>query len=143
MNMPNEELDLDSEPWVVSRRRTIDEQTMMDIMLFVEFQARRTEMLERAGFTDDFCSSDQMFDYVLDALGAPANGEQLIQNGAIRYFSREWFYELFYSDYILEKGENDLSVAEVLKQIVQELASNLSAHCHTEHRGFPVQRIER
>jgi len=47
---------------------------MIDIMLFVEFQARRTEMLERAGFTDDFCSSDKMFDYVLDALGAPANG---------------------------------------------------------------------
>lgn len=55
MDMPKAELDLDSEPWVVSRRRTIDKQTMIDIMLFVEFQARRTEMLERAGFTDDFC----------------------------------------------------------------------------------------
>jgi hypothetical protein len=143
MDMPKAELDLDSEPWVVSRRRTIDKQTMIDIMLFVEFQARRTEMLERAGFTDDFCSSDKMFDYVLDAIGAPANGEQLIQNGVTRYFSREWFYQLFYSDYILQKGENGLSVAEVLKQIVQELASDLSAHCHAEHRGFPVQRIVR
>jgi len=78
-----------------------------------------------------------------EILTGSANGEQLIQNGVTRYFSREWFYQLFYSDYILQKGENGLSVAEVLKQIVQELASDLSAHCHAEHRGFPVQRIVR
>lgn len=137
------ELDLTVEPWVVSRSRKIDERTMMDLMLFVEFEAKRVERLEQAGFTDDLCAADTMFDYVLDALGVPANGEQITQESITKFFSREWFYELFFSEYILEKTENGLSVADVLKQIVKEVASNLPSHCNDEHRGFPVQRIAR
>lgn len=112
--------------WAVSRERLMDESTMSDILCFIEHQAAREVLLEKAGFSDNENVTEVLYDYVLDALGVPPDDHPDRTNGLV--FSREWFYELFYSDYVLEKDENELTVEKVLATIKRECVDNLAVH---------------
>lgn len=125
--------------WAVSRPRTIDDQTLLDILGLLEYSARRDERRENAGYVDP--EEDQpndepielMFVYVLDAIGVPAEGAE--GDGAIvgehprftrvKRFKREWFEELFYETYILDKR---LTLPELLERFKAEVATNLARH---------------
>jgi len=113
--------------WPVSRPRSIDEATMAGLLQYLEYQCARAAKLEDAGFSDNESVSDVLYDFVLDALGVPAN-ESVHTTDPERVFSREWFYELFFHDYILEKEESGLTIEVVISTAKREAKSNLEVH---------------
>lgn len=78
--------------------RSIDRQTMIDLLSLIAYQSRRTFQLEQLGIEDKGDPNDVLLDYVLDALGAPPNE---FKNFG-REFDRNELYDLFYTDYILK-----------------------------------------
>jgi hypothetical protein len=76
-------------------KRSVDRETLLDLMGIVIYEADRSAKLEDAGFSDNASSVDCLFDYVLDALGVPPESES---------FSRQPFEELFYTDFWLDKA---------------------------------------
>jgi hypothetical protein len=125
--------------WAVSRTRSIDDATIVDILGVLEFAADRDRRLEESGQVQDWGSvnddpTELMYVYVLDALGVPPEGEKRKATGEhprfsrTLAFSRHWFEELFYSHYLLEKNERKLTLTAVVKHIRAEVASNLDRH---------------
>ena len=124
--------------WAVSRsRRTIDDQSILDMLGLLEYAAQRDRRLEDAGmdFSDgpDDDPTELIFTYVLDALGLPAEGalEATLRTGQHprfsrqRRFTREWFEERFYEGYLLD---HDTTLPELLEEFKTEIASNLERH---------------
>lgn len=75
--------------------RSIDRETLLDLMGIVIYEADRAAKLEDAGYADEASSVDCLFDYVLDAIGVPPETES---------FSRDPFENLFYTDFWLDKA---------------------------------------
>ena len=88
--------------------RTIDRNSLLDLLGIVIYEADRSAALEDAGFADNASAVDCLFDYVLDALRVPAESGE---------FSRSQFEHVFYTDYWLEKKHK--SLAEVLVALEQ------------------------
>ena len=86
--------------------RQIDRETLIDLLGIVEYEGRRWEKLEDAGFQDQASSVECLFDYVLDSLRIPPESQD---------FSREPFEKLFYNDYLLE--HHFLSIADVISAL--------------------------
>lgn len=129
----------DGRSWAVSRTRIIDEQTILDLLGLLEYDAERDVRLEESGAdrVGDTPSDDPIeciYYYILDALGVPPEGTPKAAVGEhprfsrMLRFSREWFCELFYSDYLLEKQERGLTLPLILEKIKAEIASNLDGH---------------
>jgi len=125
--------------WAVSRSRSIDDATIVDILGVLEFAAARAQRFEEAGEQVDSGSPNDnpielLFVYVLDALGVPPAGAERKGTGEhprfsrTLKFSREWFEELFYSDYLLEQQERKLTLHTLIERIHSEVASNLDRH---------------
>ena len=85
---------LANELFARSIERSIDRETLIDLLGIVTYEANRSTALEDAGFSDETPSVECLFDYVLDALGVPSETQS---------FSRSPFEEIFYNDYWLEK----------------------------------------
>jgi hypothetical protein len=106
---------LKGESFARNIERTIDRESLLDLLGIVVYEADRSTALEEAGFSDDAPAVDCLFDFVLDALGIPAEAES---------FSRKPFEHLFYNDYWLEKCYGSLSEAlyalEALRDEVAE-----------------------
>lgn len=118
--------------WAINHQTEIDEATITDILSFIEHEANREALLEDAGITGNQPVTEVIFDLVLDVLGIPAHEDPRASSGHKRGFSREWFYEFFYSDYLLEKQENNLTIQKVVQTMKRECADNLSVH-YTVH----------
>lgn len=84
---------LQGQPFARSVQRRIDEATLADLLAIVEYESECLAKLEDASLLDHGSSFECLLDYVLDALNIPA---------ASPSFSREPFYELIYSDYLIE-----------------------------------------
>lgn len=110
-------------------KRSVDRETLLDLMGIVIYEADRSAKLEDAGFSDDASSVDCLFDYVLDALGVPPESES---------FSREPFEDLFYTDFWLDKAYDSaadaLNALEALREDMLSRAENANA----SRQGFRV-----
>lgn len=102
-----------------SRLRTIDRDSLIDLLGIVIYEGNRIALLEDAGFADQASSVECLFDYVLDALGIPP---------ASQNFSREPFESLFYADHCLENQFASLDdVLTALEALRDETTSRLAA----------------
>lgn len=110
-------------------KRSMDRETLLDLMGIIIYEADRSAKLEDAGFSDDASSVDCLFDYVLDALGIPPESES---------FSRAPFEHLFYNDFWLDKGygsaADTLDALEALRDEMQSRSENANA----ARQGFRV-----
>jgi len=109
--------------------RSVDRETLLDLMGIVIYEADRSAKLEDAGFSDDASSVDCLFDYVLDALGVPRESES---------FSRNPFEELFYTDFWLDKAYDSAADAlEALEALRDDMLSR-SENANAARQGFRV-----
>lgn len=129
-------------PWTKSRSRQIDDQTLIDLLQLIEFQADRVAMINErvdvslglASWLDMTDPVDALFGYVLDALGVPAEGVEKHFSGdhskfsRVCRFSRGWFSERFFADYLLGDVDEELTIKDVLDDFRREVASNLDRH---------------
>lgn len=110
-------------------KRSIDRETLLDLMGIVIYEADRSAKLEDAGFSDDASSVDCLFDYVLDALGVPP------ESGS---FSRRPFEELFYNDFWLDKAyDSALDALEALEVLRDDMLSR-AENANAARQGFRV-----
>jgi len=114
--------------------RSIDDETLLDILRIVEFEAERVRLLEEAGFVDQLCTSEVLYQYLLDSLGVPESGISTTKKGdhpAFKKecaFSRQWFEELFFSEYLLNNKDHNWDYKDVLSMIREEVSNNLERH---------------
>jgi hypothetical protein len=103
--------------------RTIDRESLLDLLGIVIYEADRSAALENAGCSDDTPAVDCLFDYVLDALSVPAETNS---------FSRNPFAEMFYNDYWLEKRYGSLNetllALETLRDEMAERTTKADTH---------------
>lgn len=109
---------LEGQSFARSIERTIDRETLLDLLGFVIFEADRGAALEDAGVSESTPAIDCLFSYVLDALGIPAASEA---------FNREPFSDIFYDDYWLEKRYGSLNeVLLALEALRDEMAERVA-----------------
>ncbi|MEN6586989.1 MAG: hypothetical protein ABFE02_13195 [Sulfuricella sp.] len=124
---------LQDEQFARSIERSIDRETLIDLLAIVVYEADRSAKLEDAGFADQASSVDCLFDYVLDALGIPPENDT---------FSREPFEKLFYNDYWLEHQYPSLQHAmlglEQLRDTIKYVRKASSANAEVLRAGFRV-----
>lgn len=110
-------------------KRSVDRETLLDLMGIVIYEADRSAKLEDAGFSDDASSVDCLFDYVLDALGVPPESES---------FSRDPFENLFYTDFWLDKAYGSAADAlEALEALRDDMLSR-AENANAARQGFRV-----
>lgn len=106
---------LRDEQFARSIERKIDKETLIDLLAIVIYEADRSAKLEDAGFADQASSVECLFDYVLDALGIPAESDT---------FRREPFENLFYNNYWLEhQFESVEQVVVALEELREAIVS--------------------
>ena len=115
--------------WANSKVRSIDDATLVDLLKIVQYQAGRMSALEGIGISDNAGAEDALFMYVLDALGVPPEGaEKQFKGDHNRFervckFSREWFEELFYQEFLLNNNAHGWSAEDVIKMFKEEASS--------------------
>lgn len=62
--------------WAQSKPGIINDETLCDLLRIIEYQAQRSAMLDDHGFEDKGDPIDALYEYVLDALGVPPDGEE-------------------------------------------------------------------
>ena len=130
--MPNHWIE--NEDWCQSRKRTIDDATLIDMLGILEYEAERSARLDELGIQDSASSNCALFMYVLDALGVPAEGAEKNFEGEHQkfskkcIFSREWFDELFYQEYLCNNQEHQWSFSDLLEIIRNAVKTNLRQH---------------
>ena len=107
--------------------RTIDRETILDLLGMVIYEADRSAVLEDAGFSDNAPSVDCLFDYVLDALRVPAESAA---------FSRSPFEQAFYNDYWLEKKYESLEEVLTALESLRDSFAERSASAEDNRAGF-------
>lgn len=116
-----------------SIERTIDRDTLLDLLGLVIYEADRWAVLEDAGFSDSAPAIDCLFSYVLDSLGIPADSES---------FDREPFENLFYNDFWLEKRYGSLNeVLLALEALRDEMAERV-ARADTIRAGIRIVKSD-
>lgn len=122
------------EDWYKSKERTIDDKTLCDFLGILEYQAERRKILEDVGIEDNGSTEEVLYIYVLDALNVPKQGHvKLFPDGEtdnqIEYqFDREYFNELFYSEFLLNNEENKWEYMDVIDKIKEEIRDDLNNH---------------
>lgn len=126
---------LEKRPWNVSRVRTIDDDTLSDMLGMIHYEADRASVLDQAGFNDFGSSTTVLLDFVLDAIGVPKEGaEKHLEGDNARFsrtcrFSRMKFYELVFGDFAVEnEGAENPPTRELLDQLKSEVANNLRSY---------------
>ncbi|MCP3670355.1 MAG: hypothetical protein GY814_07960 [Gammaproteobacteria bacterium] len=76
--------------------RTLDDETIIDLLSLIEVDAERSAQLEDAGFEDKLGLTDALYQYILDAVGFPPEGKQF----GDQVFQRLYLEEMFYLEYI-------------------------------------------
>lgn len=120
--------------WAQSKPRSIDDETLCDLLRIIEYQAERGNILDDIGMQDHGAPDEALFVFVLDALGVPSEDERKQFQGEHEafkkelIFSREWFNQLFYSEFLLENEKHNWSHEDILRRIREELKTNLSTH---------------
>lgn len=109
--------------------RAIDRDTLLDLLGIMIYEADRSTALENAGFSDDTPAVDCLFDYVLDALGVPAESEA---------FSREPFEHLFYNDHWLEKRYGSLNEALLALETLRNTMIERVTTAETRRAGIRI-----
>lgn len=117
------------QPFARSMPRTIDRETLIDLLGIVIYEADRSALLEQAGYTDDASAVECLFDYVLDALGVPP---------ATDAFSRTPFEVLFYSDFWLEKQYSSLEEVLGALEVLRDQVAERVAQAKTKRANFQV-----
>lgn len=120
---------LQDQQFARSIERQIDRSTLVDLLGIVIYEADRSAKLEDAGFADQAPSVDCLFDYVLDALGIPAENDT---------FSREPFSALFYNDYWLEHRFESLEMVLTALEELRDSIAARSASAEVLRAGFRV-----
>ncbi|BBE50856.1 hypothetical protein OYT1_ch1299 [Ferriphaselus amnicola] len=120
---------LQDQQFARSIERQIDRSTLIDLLGIVLYEADRAARLEDAGFADQAPSVDCLFDYVLDALGIPAENDT---------FSRESFSALFYNDYWLEHRFESLDMVLTALEELRDSIAARSASAEVLRAGFRV-----
>lgn len=120
---------LKDQPFARSIPRTMDRDTMLDILGILEYEAKRSNALEEIGINDTASSVDCLFDFLMDAMGVPPETSA---------FKRHDLEKLFYSDYLLDHQyatlEEALGALEALRD--QTLARLQAAE--RRQQGFTV-----
>lgn len=120
--------------WATSKPRSIDDQTLIDLLALIEYQSERQQQLEELGFQDHGGPEDGVFMMVLDALGVPPEGSERTFAGEHQRFSRtlkfsrEWFEEQFFEGYLLDREDNGWTLEEVIRTLREEVATGLERH---------------
>lgn len=126
---------LERRPWNVSRARTIDDDTLSDMLGMIHYEADRASVLDQVGFNDFGSSTTVLLDFVLDAIGVPQDGdEKHLEGENARFsrtcrFSRTKFYELVFGDFAVEnEGNENPPTRELLNLLKNEVANNLRSY---------------
>ncbi len=109
--MSEQKTGLAEEPFVRSIPRTIDRETMLDLMALVIYEADREGDIEDAGFDVDRVKDpaiDCLVGYVLDALGVPPETKS---------FYRKPFEDVIFDGYWL--GNRYQTLSEVLDVLIE------------------------
>lgn len=120
--------------WAQSKKRNIDDETLIDLLRICEYEAQRSTVLDEIGIQDRASPIDALFMYVLDAIGVPPSGDKKLLAGEVARFTREcafdrqWFEELFYSKYLLENESYNYMLPDILRLIREEVERNLDRH---------------
>ena len=117
-----------------SIERSIDRNTLLDLMGIVIYEADRSSLLDDAGFADNTPSVDCLFDYVLDALGIPGNSAA---------FTRETFNRIFYNDYWLEKQYGSLDEVLVALETLRNEMAERTAKATAARAGITLVKSEK
>lgn len=124
---------LQGQPFARSFQRQIDKATLADLLAMVEYESERLAKLEDAGLLDQGSSFECLLDYVLDALNIPA---------ASASFSREPFYELFFSDYLIEhRYDSYEQVITALEALLDIAVSNNNTDSIEGPSRPPILRV--
>lgn len=126
---------LERRPWNVSRVRSIDDDTLSDMLGMIHYEADRASVLDQAGFDDFGSSTTVLLNFVLDAIGAPKEGDEKHWEGengrfsrACR-FSRVKFYELVFGDFAVEnEGNENPPTRALLNRLKTEVANNMRSY---------------
>jgi hypothetical protein len=120
--------------WNVSRKRSVDDATLIDILGIIIYEADRANFLDQVGIEDHGSSMHVLLDYVLDAIDVPQSDQVKILEGETPAFtkectfSRERFYELVYGDFAGEhEGSDNPPTENLLKLLREELSKGLRA----------------
>lgn len=116
-----EQLEVEKQPWARSCNRSIDPVTIIDLLGYVAFCAKKSEVLEAAGFADQNSEFELLYDFVLDALGVPPHNKAVSRGDKTLYFTRHPFYEIFFSDYLLQEPHQNMSLEYVVSLIKDRL----------------------
>lgn len=120
--------------WAQSKKRSIDDETLCDLLRMIEYQAERLNTLDELGIQDNGAPEEALFVYILDALGVPPEGDKKEFQGEHEAFmkncsfSREWFEELFYQEFLLNNDEHNWTHSELLEEFKKEIKSGLRSH---------------
>ncbi|MCP3671807.1 MAG: hypothetical protein GY814_15515 [Gammaproteobacteria bacterium] len=76
--------------------RTLDDETIIDLLSLIEVAVERSAQLEDAGFEDKLGLTDALYQYILDALGFPLEGQRF----GDQIFERLYLEEMFYLEYM-------------------------------------------
>ena len=120
---------LQDQQFARSIERQIDRSTLIDLLGIVLYEADRAARLEDAGFANQAPSVDCLFDYVLDALGIPAENDT---------FSRESFSTLFYNDHWLEHRFESLEMVLTALEELRDSIAARSASAEVLRAGFRI-----
>lgn len=94
--------------------RTVDRETLVDLLSIIIYNAERDVILDELGIQDNGNPVDLLFEYVLDAIGTPPEG-YIYESQA---FTRLPLHELFYGTYLIEEAWK--TVPEILDALIQE-----------------------
>lgn len=123
---------VDSLDFAQSKDRQIDDNTLIDLLAIIEYQASRSEVLEGIGFTDNESPDDALLTFVLDALNVPREGakkvfEENVYDIEEKVFTRSWFEEKFYADYLLGSDVQQ-TLKDVIEMFRKEVKHELNSH---------------
>ena len=110
-----------------SFKRTIDRETLLDLLGIVVYEANRAAQLEDAGREDVGSSVDCLFDFVLDALQVPEESAS---------FSRRPFEEIFYNDFWLENKHPSLDAALSAMETLRDVSLDRASKAEAQRAGF-------
>lgn len=120
---------LKGQPFARNCSRSIDRETMLDLLGIVIYEADCSAALEDVGFSYDTPSVDCLFDYVLDALGIPAESD---------IYSRTPYQMVFYNDYWLEKKYPSLGDALTALESLRDATAKRAEKAEVTRAGFRV-----